>query len=78
MGSTRQDADTTIYEVVVNTQMQYAIWPTARRLPVGWRYVGKAGPKTEMLAYLHAMLVETLPTPLRMGDRGSPESGWAN
>jgi uncharacterized protein YbdZ (MbtH family) len=41
--------DTTIYKVVVNQEEQYSIWPEYRENPLGWRDVGKVGPKDECL-----------------------------
>jgi len=49
----RDDAeDTTLYKVVVNHEEQYSIWPADRESPLGWREVGKSGPKAECLAYI--------------------------
>ncbi len=44
--------DTTIYNVVVNHEEQYSIWPADRETPLGWRNVGKSGPKAECLEYI--------------------------
>jgi len=44
-----ENQDTTGYKVVVNHEEQYSIWPAARELPLGWREVGKQGPKDECL-----------------------------
>ena len=44
--------DNTIYQVVMNHEDQYLIWPVDRENPLGWRDVGKSGPKAESLAYI--------------------------
>ena len=46
--------DSTIYTVVVNHKEQYAIWFADREPPLGWREVGKTGPKADCLAYIKA------------------------
>lgn len=44
--------DNTIYQVVMNHEDQYSIWPVDRENPLGWRDAGKSGPKAESLAYI--------------------------
>jgi len=61
--------DPKIYEVIVNAQGQFGIWPRDLKLPRGWSHVGKAGNKTEAMAYLRELLVETAPTPLDVRQR---------
>jgi len=34
--------DGLIYEVVMNHEEQYSIWPSGKELPLGWKAVGKA------------------------------------
>jgi MbtH protein len=57
--------DTTIYQVVVNDEEQYSIWPAARDLPLGWRDAGKQGPKAECLAYIKEVWTDMRPLSLR-------------
>lgn len=57
--------DTTIYEVVVNHEEQYSIWPADRELPLGWNTVGKQGPKEECLAYIEEVWTDMRPLSLR-------------
>lgn len=64
------------HEVIVNDDHQYVVWPANRRLPAGWRYLGKSGPKDELLMYLREMYVETLAAPLLIDDGRAPESRW--
>ena len=43
--------DDTVYEVVVNHEEQYSIWPADRENALGWRDAGKVGLKAECLEY---------------------------
>jgi MbtH protein len=67
-----QDADSTIYKVVVNHEEQYSIWPADRENPLGWRDAGKTGEKTECLAYIKEVWTDMRPLSLRkrMGEAG--------
>jgi uncharacterized protein YbdZ (MbtH family) len=44
-----QDEDDTRYQVVVNHEEQYSIWPADRQLPLGWQAEGFSGSKAECL-----------------------------
>lgn len=57
--------DTTIYQVVVNHEEQYSIWPEYRELPLGWRAVGKSGLKPDCLAYIKEVWTDLRPLSLR-------------
>jgi uncharacterized protein YbdZ (MbtH family) len=57
--------DTTIYKVVVNHEEQYSIWPEYKENPLGWRDVGKAGPKAECLAFIKEIWTDMRPLSLR-------------
>jgi MbtH protein len=57
--------DTAIYKVVVNHEEQYSIWPEYKENPLGWREVGKAGPKAECLAYIKDVWTDMRPLSLR-------------
>lgn len=59
------DKDTTIYQVVVNHEEQYSIWPVDRDIPVGWRTAGKSGTKAEVLAYIEEVWTDMRPLSLR-------------
>ncbi len=60
-----EQEDTTIYEVVINIEEQYSIWPQGREVPLGWRTVGKSGPKDECLAYIKEVWTDMRPLSLR-------------
>ncbi|MBW4636651.1 MAG: MbtH family protein [Gloeocapsa sp. UFS-A4-WI-NPMV-4B04] len=57
--------DTTIYKVVVNHEEQYSIWSAHQENPLGWKDVGKSGPKSECLAYIKEVWTDMRPLSLR-------------
>ena len=61
----QEDADATSYQVVVNHEEQYSLWPAGKALPAGWRAAGKAGPKAECLAYIEQVWTDMRPLSLR-------------
>jgi MbtH protein len=63
--STEEPEDTTIYNVVINHEEQYSIWPAYRENPAGWTSVGKSGLKEECLAYIDEVWTDMRPLSLR-------------
>ena len=61
----RDEEDNTIYTVVVNHEEQYSIWPSYKEMPLGWRDVGKTGPKSECLSFIEEVWVDMRPKSLR-------------
>jgi MbtH protein len=59
------EEDQTIYKVVINHEEQYSIWPAHKENPLGWRDVGKQGPKEECLAYIKEVWTDMRPLSLR-------------
>ncbi len=59
------EEDTTVYQVVVNHEEQYSIWPADRELPLGWNAVGKQGTKQECLDYIEEVWTDMRPLSLR-------------
>ena len=57
--------DVAIYKVVVNHEEQYSIWPVDRETPLGWKEVGKSGPKAECLSYIEQVWTDMRPLSLR-------------
>ena len=57
--------DTTVYNVVMNHEEQYSIWPESRELPKGWTAVGKSGQKADCLAYIKEVWTDMRPLSLR-------------
>jgi MbtH protein len=61
-----QDADdTTIYDVVINHEEQYSIWPSYKAKPLGWTVVGKSGSKQDCLDYIKEVWTDMRPLSLR-------------
>lgn len=60
--------DTTIYQVVVNHEEQYSIWPAGRELPLGWKAAGKSGSKAECLEHINEVWTDMRPLSLRNRD----------
>ena len=54
----RQDV---IYNVVINLQGEYSIWPKCKDIPLGWRMVGPTGTRQECLDYITDTCMESLP-----------------
>ncbi|MEO8716103.1 MAG: MbtH family NRPS accessory protein [Acetobacteraceae bacterium] len=61
-----------IFEVVINHEHQYAIWPADKAIPAKWRTVGVRGSKQECLD--HVRLVWTDMRPLNVKSRDRPET----
>jgi MbtH protein len=59
------EEDTTVYNVVINHEEQYSIWPADRENPLGWKNVGKRGSKAECLAYIKEVWTDMRPLSLR-------------
>ena len=63
MGDEREDD--TIYDVVVNDEEQYSIWPADLDQAPGWRTAGKRGTKAECLGYVSEVWTDMRPLSLR-------------
>lgn len=48
------DDESAVFQVVVNGEGQYSIWPQGREIPAGWSEAGFAGSKAECLAHIDA------------------------
>jgi len=59
------DDEDTIFEVVVNHEEQYSIWPEYKEVPRGWQRVGRRGPKSDCLAYIKEVWTDMRPLSLR-------------
>jgi MbtH protein len=70
--STDEAEDMTIYQVVVNHEEQYSIWPADRELPLGWSTVGVKGLKPVCLEWVEKNWTDMRPKSLRekMAEQG--------
>jgi|SRR5579859_729793 len=57
--------DSTIYTVVINHEEQYSIWPEYKKIPGGWRSLGKTGLKGDCLGYIKEVWTDMRPLSLR-------------
>jgi MbtH protein len=53
------------YQVVLNHEEQYSIWPDDKSLPAGWREGGRRGTRDECLAYIREVWTDMRPLSLR-------------
>ncbi len=60
-----EEDDTTTYNVVINHEEQYSIWPADRENALGWSGVGKTGTKQECLDYIEEVWTDMRPLSLR-------------
>lgn len=61
----QDNQDHALFEVVINDEEQYSIWPLGKAIPAGWRNLGKQGPKAECLAYIDEMWTDMRTLSLR-------------
>lgn len=61
-----------VFEVVINHEEQYAIWPADKDVPVKWRTVGVRGSRDECLAHVRRVWTDMRPLSVKRRDR--PES----
>jgi MbtH protein len=53
------------YEVVMNDEEQYAIWPADKAIPNGWGKAGKRAGKEACLEHIKAVWTDMRPLSLR-------------
>ena len=54
------------YQVLMNHEEQYSIWPSKKEIPNGWIAVGQATSKEECLTYIKEHWLDMRPLSLRM------------
>jgi MbtH protein len=65
MERTDSAEDRVTYDVVLNHEEQYSIWPSDRELPAGWFKEGFQGPKADCLRRIDEVWVDMRPKSLR-------------
>ncbi len=70
--------DDTVFDVVINDEEQYSIWPTYKKMPAGWRAVGKQGRKAECLAHIDEVWTDMRPLSLRKSMDEAKQSSTAD
>jgi MbtH protein len=63
MEHTDSDESTT-FDVVLNHEEQYSIWPSDRQLPAGWSRGGFQGPKADCLRHIEDVWTDMRPKSL--------------
>jgi len=61
----KDDQQEEIYQVVVNHEEEYSIWPSWKEIPLGWNAVGKQGSKEVCLSYIEEVWTDMRPLSLR-------------
>jgi MbtH protein len=71
------DEDLQPYQVVVNLEEQYSIWPLDREIPGGWRAEGPSGSREQCLDYIEKVWLDLRPLSLRrwLERAGEPGGG---
>jgi MbtH protein len=57
------------FQVVVNHEEQYALWPSNKQIPEKWRDGGMTGTREECLAYVRRVWTDMRPLSVRTLDR---------
>lgn len=57
--------DSIDYQVVVNHEEQYSIWPAHKEIPAGWRAEGPKGPRAQCLEYIEKTWTDMRPLSLQ-------------
>jgi MbtH protein len=55
-----------VFDVVINAEEQYSIWPSERELPAGWKLAGFSGLKSDCLAYIGSVWTDITPLSARV------------
>lgn len=52
--------------VLINDEEQYSLWPRNKKIPLGWRNVGKEGTEEECMKYVDEVWTDMRPRSLRI------------
>jgi MbtH protein len=59
------DREDLIFNVVINDEEQYSIWPEYKALPLGWKATGFSGLKKACLEHIDEVWTDMRPRSLR-------------
>lgn len=62
---TAESHEQMLYDVVINHEEQYSIWPVGREIPLGWKAVGQRASKEDCLSYIKEVWTDMRPLSLR-------------
>ncbi|MBT2369828.1 MbtH family NRPS accessory protein [Streptomyces sp. ISL-10] len=65
----------TTYQVLVNHEEQYALYPTAHRLPDGWTPIGFSGTEDACAAHVDAHWTDMRPRSVRTAATTRADTG---
>ncbi len=74
MNQSHNEEDETIYNVVVNHERQYSIWPADQANALGWENEGKTGKKSECLSYIKEVWTDMRPLSLQKAMKENAKS----
>jgi uncharacterized protein YbdZ (MbtH family) len=66
------------YGIIVNDEHEFAVWPSARKVPPGWRFAGPTGTEAEMQDVSGRQFIETVPAPFITSGMRPCLSQWAD
>ncbi|TXC65184.1 MbtH family protein [Piscinibacter aquaticus] len=68
----RHELDTApaLHQIVVNDAREFAVWPSAKPLPSGWRPAGRTGTREELTAHLRSSFAPLVELPPGRTPRG--------
>lgn len=58
------ESDAQRFDVVVNEEKQYSIWPERWDVPVGWRTIGVSGQRADCLRHIESVWIDLRPASL--------------
>lgn len=64
--------DAAQYQVVINHEEQYSLWPAQETPPQGWRAVGVVGSQEECLEHIERVWTDMRPLSLRQALEQAP------
>jgi MbtH protein len=70
--SFENQSEEALYEVLMNDEEQYSIWPVEKAVPLGWRKVGTQGTKEVCLDYIKITWTDMRPLSLRKQMASTP------
>ncbi|MBB5850540.1 MbtH family protein [Amycolatopsis umgeniensis] len=53
------------FQVVINHEEQYSVWPATGEPPAGWRPVGYTGTRTDCLGHIERVWTDITPKSVR-------------
>ncbi|WP_439658394.1 MbtH family protein [Lentzea sp. HUAS TT2] len=53
------------YQVLINDEEQYSLWPADQDIPAGWRSTGTEGSKEHCVSYVDEVWTDMRPRSLR-------------